>query len=34
MILLGEAGSTLKLASIGLVVAGVIGLYRSGVTPP
>jgi quaternary ammonium compound-resistance protein SugE len=34
MIFLGDAVSTLKLASIGLVLAGVIGLYRSGVAPP
>jgi quaternary ammonium compound-resistance protein SugE len=34
MIFLGDAVSTLKLASIGLVLAGVIGLYLSGVTPP
>ncbi|WP_377269479.1 DMT family transporter [Peterkaempfera sp. SMS 1(5)a] len=32
MIWLGEAGSTLKLVSIGLVVAGVIGLQLSGST--
>jgi quaternary ammonium compound-resistance protein SugE len=34
MILLGDAVSTLKLVSIGLVLAGVIGLNLSGVTPP
>lgn len=34
MILLGDAVSTLKLASLGLVLAGIIGLYLSGVTPP
>jgi quaternary ammonium compound-resistance protein SugE len=34
MIFLGDAVSTLKLVSIGLVLAGVVGLYRSGVTPP
>jgi quaternary ammonium compound-resistance protein SugE len=33
MIFLGEAVSTLKLVSIGLVLAGVIGLNLSGVTP-
>ena len=32
--LLGESVSVLKLVSIGLIVAGVIGLYLSGVTPP
>ncbi|MGH3253278.1 MAG: DMT family transporter [Trebonia sp.] len=31
---LGESVSTLKLVSIGLILAGVIGLNRSGVTPP
>ena len=31
---LGDAVSTLKLVSIGLVLAGVVGLYLSGVTPP
>jgi quaternary ammonium compound-resistance protein SugE len=34
MIFLGETVSTLKLISIGLVLAGVTGLYVSGVTPP
>lgn len=34
MALLGDAVSALKLVSIGLVVAGVIGLSLSGVTPP
>jgi quaternary ammonium compound-resistance protein SugE len=33
MLWLGEASSTLKLVSIGLVLAGVIGLNLSGVTP-
>ena len=33
MIFLGDAVSTLKLVSIGLVLAGVIGLNLSGVTP-
>jgi quaternary ammonium compound-resistance protein SugE len=33
MLWLGEASSTLKLISIGLVLAGVIGLNLSGVTP-
>jgi quaternary ammonium compound-resistance protein SugE len=33
MIFLGEAVSTAKLVSIGLVLAGVIGLNLSGVTP-
>jgi quaternary ammonium compound-resistance protein SugE len=32
MVLLGDAVSTLKLVSIGLVLAGVIGLNLSGVT--
>jgi quaternary ammonium compound-resistance protein SugE len=31
--LLGDAVSTVKLVSIGLVLAGVIGLNLSGVTP-
>jgi quaternary ammonium compound-resistance protein SugE len=31
---LGESASTLKLVSIGLILAGVIGLNLSGVTPP
>ena len=31
---LGESVSPLKLASIGLILAGVIGLNLSGVTPP
>jgi quaternary ammonium compound-resistance protein SugE len=34
ILFLGDAVSTLKLASIGLVLAGIIGLYLSGVTPP
>ena len=34
IIFLGDAVSTLKLASISLVLAGIIGLYLSGVTPP
>ncbi len=33
MLLLGEAVSTAKLVSIGLIVAGVIGLCLSGVRP-
>ena len=33
MIALGEAASTLKLVSIGLVIAGAIGLNLSGATP-
>jgi len=33
MAFLGDAVSTLKLVSIGLVLAGVIGLNLSGVTP-
>lgn len=33
MMFLGEAVSTAKLVSIGLVLAGVIGLNLSGVTP-
>ena len=33
MIFLGDAVSALKLASIGLILAGVIGLNLSGVTP-
>ena len=33
MFWLGESVSTLKLVSIGLVLAGVIGLNLSGVTP-
>jgi quaternary ammonium compound-resistance protein SugE len=33
MVFLGEAVSTVKLVSIGLVLAGVIGLNLSGVTP-
>jgi quaternary ammonium compound-resistance protein SugE len=33
MAALGESVSTLKLVSIGLVLAGVIGLNLSGVTP-
>ena len=31
---LGESVSTVKLVSIGLILAGVIGLNLSGVTPP
>ena len=31
---LGESASTLKLVSIGLILAGVIGLNLAGVTPP
>jgi quaternary ammonium compound-resistance protein SugE len=31
---LGESVSAIKLISIGLIVAGVIGLNLSGVTPP
>jgi quaternary ammonium compound-resistance protein SugE len=34
MLFLGDAVSALKLVSIGLVLAGVIGLSLSGVTPP
>ncbi|HWG15847.1 MAG TPA: multidrug efflux SMR transporter [Streptosporangiaceae bacterium] len=34
MLLLGDAVSALKLVSIGLVLAGVIGLSLSGMTPP
>ncbi len=34
MAFLGDAVSTLKLVSIGLVLAGVIGLNLSGVSPP
>jgi len=33
MILLGDAVSVVKLVSIGLVLAGVVGLNLSGVTP-
>ena len=33
MIFLGDAISTLKLVSIGLILAGVIGLHLAGVTP-
>lgn len=33
MILLGDAVSVMKLVSIGLVVAGIVGLNLSGVTP-
>jgi quaternary ammonium compound-resistance protein SugE len=33
MIFLGDAVSTLKLVSIGLILGGVIGLSLSGVTP-
>ena len=34
MAVLGESVSTLKLISIALILAGVIGLNLSGVTPP
>jgi len=34
MAVLGESVSVVKLVSIGLVLAGVIGLNLSGVTPP
>ena len=34
MALLGESVSALKLVSIGLILAGVVGLNLSGVTPP
>ena len=34
MIFLGDVVSALKLVSIGLVLAGVVGLNLSGVTPP
>lgn len=34
MVFLGDLVSTLKLVSIGLVIAGVVGLNLSGVTPP
>ena len=33
MLILGESVSAVKLVSIGLIVAGVIGLSLSGVTP-
>ena len=33
MIILGESVSVLKIVSIGLVLAGIIGLNLSGVTP-
>jgi quaternary ammonium compound-resistance protein SugE len=33
LIFLGEAVSTLKLVSIGLILAGIVGLNLSGVTP-
>jgi quaternary ammonium compound-resistance protein SugE len=33
MMFLGDAASTLKLVSIGLILAGVVGLNLSGVTP-
>jgi len=33
MLILDESVSALKFVSIGLVVAGVVGLYLSGVTP-
>ena len=34
MVFLGDAVSALKLVSIGLVLAGVVGLNLSGVTSP
>jgi quaternary ammonium compound-resistance protein SugE len=34
MAVLGESVSVLKLVSIGLILAGVIGLNLAGVTPP
>ena len=34
MALLGESVSAMKLAAIALILAGVIGLNLSGVTPP
>ena len=34
MAMLGESVSVLKLVSIGLILAGVIGLNLAGVTPP
>jgi quaternary ammonium compound-resistance protein SugE len=34
MALLGDAVSTLKLVSIALILAGVVGLNLAGVTPP
>jgi quaternary ammonium compound-resistance protein SugE len=34
MAVLGESASAAKLISIGLILAGVIGLNLSGVTPP
>ena len=34
MVALGESVSVLKLVSIGLILAGVIGLNLAGVTPP
>jgi len=33
IVLLGDAVSTVKLVSIGLILAGVVGLNLSGVTP-
>jgi len=33
MLFLGDAASALKLVSIGLILAGVVGLNLSGVTP-
>lgn len=33
IVVLGESNSPLKLASVGLIVVGVIGLNLSGVTP-
>lgn len=32
--MLGESASVIKIVSIGLILAGVIGLNLSGVTPP
>jgi quaternary ammonium compound-resistance protein SugE len=34
MAFLGDAVSTMKLVSIGLILAGVVGLNLAGVTPP
>lgn len=33
IVVLGESNSVLKLVSIGLILAGVVGLNLSGVTP-
>jgi quaternary ammonium compound-resistance protein SugE len=33
MVFMGDAATTVKLVSIGLIVAGVVGLNLSGVTP-